>query len=165
MSSSVKLDKLSVLVVEDLQPVNLLIGKILYTLGVGQVLSASNGEEGFEMFCRTNPDIVITDWHMPKLNGVELLNRIRKSESSPNKFAPVIMVTGFNAPERIASCRDNGVTEFMVKPFTAEDIIKRIAHVIKSPRDFVEINEYFGPDRRRRSGSEYSGQCRRKEKN
>jgi DNA-binding NtrC family response regulator len=72
------------------------------------------------------------------------------------------MMTGYAATARVAAARDQGVTEFLVKPFTANELARRIAYVIDAPRDFVETNEFFGPDRRRRKGHEHSDE-RRKE--
>lgn len=76
--------KLSILVVEDTAPMRKLITSVLETLGVGRVLSADNGERGFEIFKRENPDIVIADWHMEPMSGIELTREIRTSRQSPN---------------------------------------------------------------------------------
>ena len=76
-------------------------------------------------------------------------------------MCPVILITGYSSIPRVNEARNAGVTEFLVKPFTAADISKRISHVINSPRDFVQAREYFGPDRRRRKGDDYSGPKRR----
>ncbi|MEM7680293.1 MAG: response regulator, partial [Pseudomonadota bacterium] len=54
-----------------------------------------------------------------------------------------------------------GTTEFLVKPFSANDLARRIAYVINKPRDFIETSDYFGPDRRRRVIENYSGPYRR----
>ncbi len=98
---------------------------------------------------------------MPPVSGLALLERIRTSAASPNKLVPVIMITGYSAPERISKCRDQGVTEYLVKPFTAEDIVKRVMHVIKNPRDFIDSDTYFGPDRRRRVIKDFQGKLKR----
>ncbi len=158
---TLKLNKLSVLVVEDVAPVRQLIVSMLEVLGVGKVISAENGELGFKLFCLENPDIVITDWHMNLVDGIELTHRIRQDKSSPNKMAPVIMLTGFNSSARVAASRDIGVTEYIAKPFTADALIKRILHVIHNPRDFIMNDSYFGPDRRRREAANYDGPFRR----
>lgn len=158
-----RFEKLSVLVVEDTEPMRKLVGSILETLGVGKVIMASEGQRGFSMFCSEKPDIVIADWHMEPVSGIELVNKIRTSPASPNKFVPVIMVTGYSAMPRVAEARDSGATEFLVKPFSANDLAKRIAHVINKPRDFIEAQDYFGPDRRRRKLEEYQGPRRREE--
>ena len=155
--------KLSVLVVEDTIPMQKLISSVLSNLGAGEVFTASNGQLGFEIYTCENPDIVILDWHMEPMNGLDLTLEIRKNQLSPNRMVPIILVTGFSALSRVAQARDAGVTEFMVKPFSANDLAKRIAYVINKPRDFIDHPEYFSPDRRRRKNPDYKGPMRREE--
>jgi CheY-like chemotaxis protein len=155
--------KLSVLVVEDTGPMRELIVSVLETLGVGKVFTAPDGERGFNTFVAKQPDIVIADWHMEPMNGIELTMRIRKDPMSPNRMVPIVLVTGYSALIRVAQARDAGVTEFMVKPFSANDMAKRIAYVINKPRDFVDAKDYFGPDRRRRKDPGYRGSMRRQD--
>jgi CheY-like chemotaxis protein len=159
---SFKFEKLSVLVVEDTLPMRKIIHAVLMTLGVGKVYNSENGDEGFRNFLRHNQDIIITDWHMPGSTGLDLIKMVRKNANSPNRLVPIIMMTGYSAYPRVSQARDTGVTEFLVKPFTAEDLAKRIAHVINKPRDFIESKEYFGPCRRRRVNADYTGADRRK---
>ncbi|MCB9964261.1 MAG: response regulator [Rhodospirillales bacterium] len=151
------LENLSVLVVEDTLPMRKIIHAVLMTLGVGKIYNAENGEEGYRNFLRHNQDIIITDWHMPNVNGLDLIQMIRRNANSPNRLVPIIMMTGYSAFPRVSQARDYGVTEFLVKPFSAEDLAKRLAHVINKPRDFIESPYYFGPCRRRKDGSDYRG--------
>ena len=153
--------KLGILVVEDTEPMRNLMVSVLGTLGVGKVFTASNGALGFDLFCRENPDIVITDWHMEPVSGLELVEKIRGHSRSPNKTVPIIMMSGYSAFPRIFKARDTGVTEFLVKPFSASDLARRLAYVINKPRDFVQAPDYFGPDRRRRLDAEYAGEKKR----
>ena len=155
--------KLSVLIVEDTAPMRKLMVSVLDTLGVGEVYSADNGEEGFDVFCRNNPDIVIADWEMEPMDGITLTSEIRNNTQSPNRMVPVVLVTGYSAMARVAEARDAGVTEFLVKPFSANDLSKRIAYVINKPRDFIDAPDYFGPDRRRRKDPHFRGPFRREE--
>lgn len=155
--------KLSVLVVEDTPPMRKLIVSVLTNLGVGSVFAASEGQRGYELFCQENPDIVILDWAMEPMNGLDLTIEIRRNHLSPNRMVPILLVTGFSALSRVAQARDAGVTEFMVKPFSANDLAKRLAYVINKPRDFIDHPEYFGPDRRRKKNPSYGGPLRREE--
>lgn len=154
--------KLHVLVVEDLAPMRELTIYMLRALGVGKISKARDGDEGFEMFCRQNPDIVLSDWHMLPMNGIDMVRKIRISPNSPCKTTPVIMMTGFSAFERISESRDSGVTEFLVKPFSGQDLAKRIEHVIKKPRDFIVAENFAGPDRRRVRKENFAGSSKRK---
>ncbi len=153
--------KISILVVEDIAPMRQLFVSVLRTLGLEQITEAENGQDAFKKFCKTNHDIILTDWMMAPEDGLELTHNVRHNAESPNKMAPIILITGYSAWSRVEMARDTGVTEFLVKPFTANDIAKRLAHVITNPRDFIEIPSFFGPDRRRRIAPKFSGPHRR----
>jgi len=160
---SFKFDRLNVLIVEDTVPMRKLVISVLDTLGVGTIHTATNGESGYDLYCKENPDIIITDWHMIPTTGIELVNKIRNSPDSPNKMVPIIMMTGYSAMPRVSEARDSGATEFLVKPFSANDLARRIAYVINKPRDFIETQDFFGPDRRRRTLENFSGSLKRSE--
>lgn len=152
---------ISVLLVEDNKLVTDLARSILLTFGIGKVILAQNGEEGFAEFCHHKPDLVIADWMMSPMDGISLTRLIRTDKRSPNPFAPVILMTGFSEKSRVIHARDAGVTEFLVKPFNARDLYRRIAQVIEKPRQFVKAETFFGPDRRRKTDENYSGPSRR----
>ena len=154
-------ERLSILIVEDTEPMQKLVTSVLETLGVGKIYKAEDGTKGFEAFCSNNPDIVIADWHMVPVSGIEMVKQIRSDQKSPNKTVPIIMMTGYSSKPRIEEARDTGSTEFLVKPFSANDLARRIAYVINKPRDFIETTDYFGPDRRRRIIEGYKGPFRR----
>jgi len=134
---------------------------ILQTFGVGDVIGAKNGEEGFKTYCRKNPDVVLADWMMKPLDGIALTRRIRTDPKSPNPYVPVILMTGFSEKRRVLEARDAGVTEFLVKPFNARDLYRRIAQIIERPRQFVRSEDFFGPDRRRKAKTNHDGPYRR----
>ena len=148
---ALNLNNLHVLIVEDISPMRDLTTAVLKAQGIGKVSYAADGEKGFEAFCHLNPDIVLTDWQMPIMTGMDMVKLIRTHSRSPNKMVPIIMMTGFGSPTKISSARDSGVTEFLVKPFSAKDLSKRILHIIAQPRDFIATDKYKGPDRRRKS--------------
>ena len=153
---TLKLEKLSILVVEDTAPMRKLIVSVLESLGVGKIHTAADGNQGFAVYQKTNPDIIITDWLMEPVDGIEFINKVRTHVSSPNRTVPMIIITGYSAITRVMEARDKGVTEFLIKPFTANDLAKRIAYVINRPRDFVHAPKYFGPDRRRKKDDDIS---------
>jgi len=160
---SYRFEKLKVLVVEDNAPMLQLTRAILQTFGVGRIIPATNGDTGFQKFCQENPDMVIADWMMQPCDGISMTRLIRNDARSPNKFVPVILVTGFSEKRRVISARDAGVTEFLVKPFNARDLYRRIVQVIEKPRQFVRADGFFGPDRRRLTNAAYAGPFRRME--
>jgi two-component system, chemotaxis family, chemotaxis protein CheY len=154
-------DNITVLIVEDNQPMLDLAKSIMTTFGVSRVLTARHGEEGFKIFCETNPDLVIADWMMKPMDGISLTRRIRNDPSSVNQFVPVILMTGFSERRRVLQARDVGVTEFLVKPFNARDLYRRLTQVIERPRQFVRSEDFFGPDRRRKKTVGFSGPYKR----
>ena len=158
---AIDLSTLSVLIVEDTLPMQKLLSSLLQSLGFKKPYLSSNGKEGYEAYQRYHPDIVISDWMMDKSDGLDLTRRIRTHPSSLNKVVPIILITGYSSLGRVRDARDAGVTEFLIKPFTAADIAKRISYVINNPRDFISTRTFFGPDRRRKRLDEYNGPKRR----
>ncbi len=154
-------DRVRILVVEDNNPMLEICKTLLMTFGVGEVIVAKNGNDGFKLFCKENPDIVIADWMMHPTDGISLTRRIRSDFQSPNHYVPVILMTGFSEKKRVVQARDAGVTEFLVKPFTARDLYKRIAQIIERPRQFVRSEDFFGPDRRRKASEGFNGPYKR----
>ena len=153
--------EVTVLVVEDNQPMMEIVRSLLITFGVGDVICAKNGEEGFELYKERKPDLVIADWMMKPMNGIDLTQKIRTSSDTPNPFCPIILMTGFSEKSRVLEARDAGVTEFLVKPFHVKDLYKRLAQIIERPRQFVDSQHFFGPDRRRKTDANYEGPMRR----
>lgn len=158
---SLRLDKISILVVEDIRPMRVLLTSVLEALGVGKIYTADHGGSGFAEFKKYNPDIIITDWEMEPVSGFDMILKIRNDPTSVNRMVPIILITGYSAKSRVIQARDVGVTEFLTKPFTGQDLAKRIAHIVNKPRDFVETPQFFGPDRRRRKIDDYEGPKRR----
>jgi CheY-like chemotaxis protein len=154
---------LNILVIEDQEPMRNLISYVLESFSVGQITLAENGEEGFKKFQETDPDIILTDWMMEPIDGISLTKEIRTNTLSINRLVPIILVTGYSSKERIDEARDAGVTEILVKPFSARDMAQRLTMVIKRPRDFIETDTFFGPDRRRSAKQDYEGPFRRED--
>lgn len=156
------LEKATVLVVEDMVPMAKLTKRILETFGFEEVYVAYSGEEAFTMFQEHSPDLVITDWVLDEMSGLDLVKEIRRDPLSKNAYVPIILMTGFSHKLRVMEARDIGVSEFLVKPFTAKDLYARIVQAVEKPRQFVDSGEFFGPDRRRkRANSKYDGPSRR----
>ena len=140
-----------------------LVRSLLTIMGFRNVLVAQDGQEAFEVVKRECPDLIITDWIMDKMDGITLAREIRKNPLCPDPYIPIIMMTGFSSKLRVEKARDHGITEFLVKPFTVNDLYVRIKQIVEKPRQFVEAGPYFGPDRRRKDPSDYEGPTKRGE--
>ena len=156
------LKNLNILLVEDDPSMRLLLRDMLSAFGVEKIVTVSDGRKAFSELRQFPADIVITDWVMEPLDGLEFTRMVRNQPDSPNPFVPIIMLTSQGAFDRVQEARDNGVTEFLVKPVTAQALYTRIANVIQKPRQFVRASEYFGPDRRR-TIKDFRGEERRAE--
>lgn len=160
-SQHYRFDEIKLLIVEDNRPMYELIKSVMLTFGVKKIYRAKDGHSGFDAFCDIKPDLIITDWMMKPGSGIDLIKDIRNHPLSPDPYAPVILLTGYSQKARVAQARDIGATEFLVKPFCAKDLYKRIVHVIENPRNFVDSDDFFGPDRRRHADEGYKGYNKR----
>lgn len=156
-----QLENVRVLIVEDNQPMLEIITYLLKAYGVKEVLRARDGEEGFKIFCREDPDFAIVDWMMQPVDGISFTKMVRRDSSSPNPYCPIILISGFSEKQRVTTARDAGVTEFLVKPFTARDLYKRVVQIVERPRQFVRSPDFFGPDRRRKRDPNFEGERKR----
>lgn len=158
----IRLSKVSILVVDDDKAIATLIKNVLKNLGFGNVIVAFDAEEGLEVMKHNFVDLIITDWEMEPVNGIEFTKQIRKMDDA-KRFTPIIMLTGHGEKQEIELARDCGITEYLIKPFTAKSLCSRIATVVEAPRSFIVSQGYKGPNRRRRS-TPHDGPERRKRK-
>lgn len=155
------LSQARILIVEDMQPMLTLTTSLLSMFGFKNIHGAKSVEEGFKLFCQYNHDLVVTDWLMEPYDGLDFIKLIRMDEQSPNRFVPVLLMTGYSDQPRVETARDMGVTEFLMKPYSARDMYARIVQIIEKPRQFVDTGEFFGPDRRRRKDFAFFGKDKR----
>jgi CheY-like chemotaxis protein len=152
---------LKVLLVDDNAHMRAITSAVLQSAGIRAVREATDGGAALAIVRDYMPDLVIVDFNMFPLDGVEFTRLIRNSPDSANPYLPIIMMTGHSEKRRVYEARDAGVTEFVVKPITAKAILDRIQAVIFHPRPFVKTDGYFGPDRRRTQSANDKGLMRR----
>jgi DNA-binding response OmpR family regulator len=140
---------LNILLVEDDNYMRFLVRDILKIFGIDNIRAARDGTAGYQELRNFPADIVIIDWLMKPMNGLDFLHKLRNSVDSPNPYVPTIMLTAFTDIERVMVSRDTGITEFLAKPFTPQKLYDRIVSVIEDQRMYVRSDTYFGPDRRR----------------
>lgn len=158
---TLKLDCIDVLVVEDNPFMRTILKGIFTSLGVKRVIEAESGAEALQLLQGgTAPDILVTDWMMPEIDGIQLVRKIRNDPESKVPFLPVIMLTAFSEYENVVQARDAGINEFLAKPVSVRGLVSRIESVIHRPRPFIRTLSYFGPCRRRRD-MPFDGEDRR----
>ena len=136
--------------VNDSKNMFVLITTILRAIGVRDVFEITEAEKALSEFAHFKPDIVITDWHMEPMNGVEFVKRVRRGKHSPDPFVPIIMLTGHTELTLVVEARDAGINEFLIKPISPKSLYARIAAILDGTRPFIQSDAYFGPCRRRK---------------
>ena len=96
-------------------------------------------------------DLILVDCEMPGMSGYEFVHWLRRSGLEPNAFAPVIMTAAHVRRSKVSEARDCGANFLITKPFSAGVLLERIVWVARDARPFLEVGDYFGPDRRFRS--------------
>jgi len=156
------LDRVRFLVVDDNAYMINLVETILRGFGAKLIFSARDATEAFHKLKNDSIDIVIVDFMMPLLDGIEFIKLVRQSSDSGNRYVPIIMLTAYTEKSRVESARDAGANEVCCKPVTANDLFRKIVSVVDQPRPFIRSASFFGPDRRRKTDRNYSGEERRK---
>jgi len=93
------------------------------------IIVAQDGAEGLKKFIKEEPTLILCDYHMPKMTGLELLKILQRDEEL--KKIPFIMVTSDSNKEKIKESKKEGVNEYIIKPFNAAELKKRIKFVLK----------------------------------
>jgi len=150
MPEKIDFSKIRFLVVETNPLSAELLVDILAMIGGISIRKATEVDTAIRMMRDAEVDVLITEWNLGKKSGLELLDFVRNSVQSPNRFLPVIMCTANSEQEDVMEARDKGVSEFLAKPFSVDGLYKRLVSVIARPRPFINSDDYFGPDRRRR---------------
>jgi two-component system chemotaxis response regulator CheY len=120
---------MKILVVDDSSTMRRIIQNTLARLGYKDVVQAADGVEAWNAI-QENPDIgvVITDWNMPNMNGLELVKKIRAEEKYKN--IPIIMVTTEGGKKEVITALKAGVNNYIVKPFTPQVLKEKLEGVL-----------------------------------
>lgn len=118
---------LKILTVDDSTTMRRIISNTLKRIGYNDVVHAENGKEGLEKLAEGGVELVITDWNMPVMDGLEFVKNIR---SGDYKDIPILMVTTNAAKEDIVEAIQAGVNNYVVKPFTPETLKEKIESLI-----------------------------------
>ncbi len=155
---------LNVLLVDDDIHVIKIVKSLLRGFGVKQFDEAHDAAEAFEKLKHTKFDVIIVDFLMKPLDGLDFIRLVRTAKDSTNPSVPIIMLTAFADERRVKEARDAGANEFLCKPVTASDLYQRLLGVVQSPRPFIRSETYVGPCRRWHDEPNYKGSERRKDK-
>jgi len=144
---------------------NVFIAKTLYSIleafGVRKIMLSHTLDEAEKMYYSTEIDCVFVDFMMENRTGIEFIKTLRTKPGEKNdQKLPIILNTGLTDRDTIFMARDVGVTEVISKPFSPDQVLSKLENAVNNPRAFIEIDEFVGPDRRRRrpNKKEWSGE-------
>ncbi len=115
---------MKVLVVDDFATMRRIIKNILKQLGYSNLIEADDGTSALEILQKEKVDLVISDWNMPKMTGLDLLKQVRGNADMAD--LPFIMVTAEAQQDNIILAVKAKVSQYIVKPFTAETLGEKI---------------------------------------
>ncbi|MDH5722053.1 MAG: response regulator [Alphaproteobacteria bacterium] len=126
---SIDFSKIKILVVDDQNEARAMIKNMLTEMGVTQVFEAPDGRQALAFIDTAFDfvDLIICDWNMPGLTGVELLRQLRTVYTD----VPFLMVTGRSDMASVSEAKSSGVTAYICKPFSADQLETKLRIVIK----------------------------------
>lgn len=118
---------MKVLIVDDFSTMRRILKNILRQLGFNNIIEADDGATAVGVLERENVDFIISDWNMPQMTGIELLRHVRQTEEL--KDTPFLMVTAEAQQENIIEAVKAKVSNYIVKPFTADTLNEKIEKI------------------------------------
>ncbi|MBH0192516.1 MAG: chemotaxis protein CheY [Nitrospira sp.] len=120
---------MKILVVDDMTTMRRIVKNILKQLGFANVEEAENGQEALQKLRAERFDFVVSDWNMPVMTGIDMLRAIRADAQL--KAIPVLMVTAEAQQANLVEAIQAGVSNYIVKPFTAETMQEKLQKIFK----------------------------------
>lgn len=131
-----KIENKRILIVDDLRAMRDLIKSNLLAMGFKKLFFAGNGVEALSICRDMTVDLILTDWNMPKMDGLELLKNIRMIEKT--KHVPVLMITAETNEDQVNQAIDNGVNDFIIKPFTPKKLQEKLDLLFAGKLPFLQ---------------------------
>ena len=150
------LQGLNILVVDDNAYMRRLTRMMLANLGAKSVLEAPDGLAALEAIRTADPDVMLLDWDMPVLNGIEVLRIVR---SFPRPNLPVIMLTTRAKRSYVNEALRAGANEFLLKPTSPKALCDRLMSIVFKPRPMVKVGTFYVPQPRRTAATREATQA------
>lgn len=131
------LSEVSFVAVDDNANTRRMLKELLLAFGARDLRFAGDGATALEMIHAKAPDMLLCDWHMEPMDGIDLLCRLRHRDSGPAARTPAIMLTAHTKPEVVKASMDAGANHFVAKPIVPANLLKRIQWVRADKRIFL----------------------------
>ena len=118
---------MKVMIVDDFATMRRILRNILKQIGFKNIIEADDGKHALKELKKEKVDLIMCDWNMPEMPGIELLKNIRSDDEL--KEIPFVMVTAEAQKDNILEAVKSGVSNYVVKPFTAETITEKLSKI------------------------------------
>ncbi len=140
---------LNILIVDNNAYMRRLTRTMLMNLGAKSVIEASDGLSALEAIRTCDPDVMILDWDMPVLNGMEVMRIVRSPGVFPRPNLPIIMLTTRAQRGYVVQALRAGAHEFLLKPTSPKALCDRLMSIVFNPRPMMKLGEFYVPQPRR----------------
>ena len=134
---SMSIENIRVLVADDHTITRNLVRSIVRSIGISSITLAENGREAANAILADEVDLAICDWNMPLLTGLEVLQLIRAEPR--HKKLPFLMLTAEAYADSVVAAVQSGVSEYVVKPFTADILIAKVKGLVGEINDRYQL--------------------------
>jgi two-component system chemotaxis response regulator CheY len=122
---------------------------MLMNLGAKSVTEACDGLAALEAIRTCDPDVMLLDWDMPVLNGMEVMRIVRSPGVFPRPNLPIIMLTYRAQRAVVMEALCNGAHEYLIKPTSPKALCDRLMSIVVKPRPMIKLGKYYVPQPRR----------------
>ena len=121
--------EIAILVIEDDKNLKRLIKSLLKRLGFERIEEASDGTSALQILSKKSIQLVIADWHMPGMDGLEFYTLLKENEEF--KDIPFLMITGEAKKEKVIQAFTSGIRNYIIKPFESDDLERKVHKLLK----------------------------------
>ncbi len=143
------IQQLTVLIVDSNAHMRRMTRTMLTNLGTKSVLEVADGLEALEAIRISDPDVMLLDWDMPILNGIEVMRIVRSPDVFPRPNIPIIMLTSRGHRPAVLHALRAGAHEFLIKPTSAKALRDRLTAIALAPRPMMRLGDFYVPRPRR----------------
>ena len=120
---------MKVLVVDDFAAMRRILKNVFGQIGLSNIIEADDGTTALDVLKDNKVDLIVSDWNMPKMSGLDLLKNVRSNEST--KDTPFLMVTASSQKDDVLEAIQAGVSNYIVKPFTADTVKEKLTLILR----------------------------------
>jgi CheY-like chemotaxis protein len=146
--SRLNLEQATVLLLEEPQPGAEILPQVFFGYGVRQPVRCTTPGEAMKRLEEGPFELIVCDGDLPDGQAYDFVRRLRRSALEPNRYCPVILLSGHTPGAYVERARDCGANFVVAKPIRPMVLLERIVWVCQDTRIFVELDSYVGPDRR-----------------